>query len=327
MTDAVLVTGGAGFLGSHVCKGLAESGWRPVTYDNLSTGHEWAVRWGPLERGELADRARLAAAIARHKPVAAMHFAGLISVGDSVRDPAPYYANNVGATLTLLDCLREQGVEALVFSSSAAVYGTPDRVPIPEDHAIAPINPYGVSKAMVERILSDYSAAYGLRSVSLRYFNAAAADPSAEIGEAHAPETHLVPLVLDVALGRREELLVFGDDYDTPDGTCIRDYIHVVDLAEAHLKALDYLRAGGGTAAINLGNGAGHSVRAVVEAARAVTGHPIPLRVVARRPGDPAILVADASAARARLGWQPRHPAIERMIEDAWRWHRKHFAP
>ncbi len=327
MTDAVLVTGGAGYLGSHVCKRLAEGGWLPVAYDNLSTGHEWAVRWGPLERGELADRARLAAVIERYRPAAAMHFAGLIAVGDSVRDPASYYRNNVAASLVLLEILRDRKIDTVVFSSSAAVYGIPHRVPISEDHAIAPISPYGATKAMVERILADFSAAHGLRSVSLRYFNAAAADPAGEIGEAHDPETHLIPLILDVALGRRAELLVYGDDYDTADGTCIRDYIHVMDLADAHVGALDYLRAGGATTALNLGTAAGHSVRAVLQAARVVTGQPIPERIAPRRSGDPAILVADAEAASRILDWRPRRSSLERLIEDAWRWHRRHFAP
>jgi UDP-arabinose 4-epimerase len=326
MTDAVLVTGGAGYIGSHVCKRLAEAGLLPVAYDNLSSGHEWAVRWGPLVQGELADPARLAWAFEQHRPIAAMHFAGLISVADSMRDPAAYYRNNVAAGLVLLEALRRHGTSGLVFSSTAALYGIPNRLPIPEEHAIAPINPYGASKAAFERMLADFSAAHGLRSVSLRYFNAAGADPSAEIGEAHDPEFHLIPLILDVALGRRGELLINGEDYDTADGTCVRDYIHVMDLADAHIAALGYLRAGGATTALNLGTSKGHSVRAVLEAARAVTGHPIPARIADRRAGDPAILVADARAASRLLDWRPRLSAIERQIEDAWRWHRRHFA-
>lgn len=318
--ESILVTGGAGFIGSHVCKALAAAGFRPVVYDNLSKGYEWAVRWGPLERGDLRDGARLAEVLARHKPAAVMHFASLIEVGESMREPARYYDNNVGGSLSLLQAMQAAGVGRIIFSSTAAVYGTPERVPIDETAPLAPINPYGASKLMTERMLADFGAAYGLRHVALRYFNAAGSDPDGEIGEAHDPESHLIPLVLDAALGVRPRIAMFGDDYPTPDGTCVRDYIHVTDLAEAHLLALRRLLAGGGSLAVNLGNGAGHSVRAVVETARAVTGCAIPAVVEPRRAGDPAVLVADCRRAVAELGWKQERADLAVMIADAWKW-------
>ncbi len=322
--ERVLVTGGAGYIGSHVCKALAGAGFTPVTYDNLSRGHEWAVRWGPFEAGELSDRARLDEVVKNHRPVAAMHFAALTYVEESVAEPAVYYRNNVAGTLTLLEALRDSGVLAMVFSSSAAIYGVPETSPIPESHPWNPVNPYGASKLMIERMLRDFAGAYGLRSASLRYFNAAGAGAEAEIGEDHDPETHLIPLVLEAAMGLRPHIEIFGDDYDTPDGTCVRDYIHVSDLAEAHLLALKRLLDGGETLFLNLGIGDGYSVREVIEAAREVTGKEIPARTGARRPGDPPVLVADAARAKKTLGWAPQRPALETQIEDAWRWHLKH---
>ncbi len=325
MSEAVLVTGGAGYVGSHACKRLAEEGFHPVTFDNLSAGHRWAVRWGPLVTGEINDRQALAEAIERHRPVAAMHFAGLISVADSLADPLAYFQTNVGGSLALIAAARAHGLDKLVFSSSAAVYGEPRAVPLVEDHPREPINPYGASKLMVERVLADVSAAHGFRSVSLRYFNAAGADPTGEIGEDHDPETHLIPRVLDAALGRGRAIDVYGDDYGTPDGTCVRDFVHVSDLADAHVLALRYLLTGGATTCLNLGSAKGFSVREVIGAARRVTGRPIAVEVGPRRAGDPAVLVADSRAARATLGWQPSRSAIERVIEDAWRWHQRHF--
>jgi UDP-arabinose 4-epimerase len=322
--DTILVTGGAGFIGSHVCKALAAAGFRPVVYDNLSKGYEWAVQWGPLERGDLRDTARLAEVIARHRPAAVMHFASLIEVGESMREPARYYDNNVGGSLCLLRGMQAGGVDKIIFSSTAAVYGTPERTPIDETAPLAPINPYGASKLMTERMLADFGAAYGLRHVALRYFNAAGSDPDGAVGEAHDPESHLIPLVLDVALGKRPRIAMFGDDYPTPDGTCVRDYIHVTDLAQAHLLALRRLLDGGSSLALNLGNGNGHSVREVVEAARRVTGHAIPAAVEARRPGDPAVLVADCRRAVAELGWTQQRADLAVMIADAWAWRQKH---
>lgn len=325
MSEAVLVTGGAGYVGSHVCQRLAEEGFLPITLDNLSAGHRWAVRWGPLVAAEVSDAAALAAVIERHKPVAVMHFAGLISVADSVTDPIAYFRTNLGGSIALIEAARARGVSKLVFSSSAAVYGEPRAVPLVEDHPREPINPYGASKLMVERVLADVSAAQGFRSVSLRYFNAAGADPAGEIGEDHDPETHLIPRVLDAALGRGRAIDIYGDDYDTPDGTCVRDYVHVCDLADAHLLALRYLLAGGATTCLNLGNAKGCSVREVIEAARRATGQEIAVEIGPRRAGDPAVLIADSRAAAATLGWRPTRSAIERVIEDAWRWHRRHF--
>ena len=320
---AVLVTGGAGYVGSHACKALALAGYTPVTYDNLECGHEWAVKWGPFERGELADNNRLAAVMRSYRPAAVMHFAAYAYVGESMADPARYYRNNVFGTLALLEAMLECDVARIVFSSSCAVYGVPESVPIREDHAQNPINPYGAGKAAVERMLRDFDAAYGLRSVSLRYFNAAGADPGGEIGEAHEPETHLIPLVLDAALGRRADVAVFGDDYDTPDGTCIRDYVHVTDLAEAHVRAVKFLLAGGNSGSFNLGNGRGHSVMEVIAAARRVTAREITVSVGPRRPGDPPSLVSTADFAKRVLEWTPRRTSLETQIADAWRWHVK----
>jgi UDP-arabinose 4-epimerase len=318
----ILVTGGAGFIGSHACKALARAGYRPIAFDSLARGHEWAVKWGPLIVGDISDRAALARAFARFKPAAVLHFAALAYVADSVRDPAHYYRTNVSGTLSLLEAMLEHGVSAIVFSSSCATYGIPETIPIAEHHPQRPINPYGASKLMVERMLGDYGSAYGLRSISLRYFNAAGADPDGEVGEDHEPETHLVPLALEAASGRLPCLTVFGDDYDTADGTCVRDYVHVSDLAEAHVLALDKLLRGHPTAAFNLGNGKGFSVGEIIAAARRVTGRHIPVRIGARRAGDPARLVADASRAKRELGWEPRLSDIGSILETAWAWHR-----
>ena len=321
---AVLVTGGAGYVGSHACKALAAAGYTPVVYDNLSAGHDWAVKWGPLVKGDLLDRVHLAACFARYRPVAVLHFAAKALVAESVADPLSYYVNNVGGTLSLLELLCQSGAPPLVFSSTCATYGLPQQVPIPEDHPQAPINPYGATKLMIERMLADLEPARGLRSVSLRYFNAAGADPEAEIGEDHDPEPHLIPNVLAAALGRRAEVTIHGEDYATPDGTCIRDYIHVTDLAEAHVRALVYLLDGGATLALNLGSGQGASVREVIDAAVQITGREIPVAVGARRPGDPDSLVAAAGRARELLGWRPERSDLPTLIADAWRWHEKH---
>jgi len=321
MSQSVLVTGGAGYIGSHACKALARAGYRPVVFDNLSRGHCEAVRWGPFVKGDLAERDRLAATLREHQVSAVMHFAAYAYVGESVADPAIYYRNNLGGTLSLLEAMRESGVDKMVFSSTCATYGTPDSVPIRETAPQLPVNPYGETKLAIERALRWYGEAYGLRSASLRYFNAAGADPEGEIGECHDPETHLVPLVLQAALGQRAEIDVYGTDYPTHDGTAIRDYVHVQDLAEAHLQALEYLRAGGESVALNLGAGSGHSVREVIAAAEAVSGRQIAWRDSARRPGDAPALIADSSLAAEILGWRARLSDLDTIVRTALAWH------
>jgi UDP-arabinose 4-epimerase len=319
----VLVTGGAGYIGSHACKALSKAGYLPVTFDSLVYGHEWAVKWGPLERGDILDRARVDDLMAQYRPIAIMHFAAFAYVGESVSDPGKYYRNNVAGSLNLLESARDHGVDKFIFSSTCATYGVPDRLPITEDTPQRPINPYGASKLMVERMLADFDAAHGLRSIALRYFNAAGADPDGEIGEWHEPETHLVPLVLDAASGRRPGVTVFGADYDTPDGTCIRDYIHVTDLANAHVQALGALEMGSQSTVYNLGNGEGFSVLDVVHAVERVTGLTVPASRGDRRVGDPAALVSDAALARDELGWQPQITSIDEIVRTAWAWHQK----
>ncbi|MGQ9659603.1 MAG: UDP-glucose 4-epimerase GalE [Thermochromatium sp.] len=316
----VLVTGGAGYIGSHTCKALARAGYRPITLDNLVYGHDWAVRWGPLEIGDIGDRACLDAVIARHRPEAVIHFAAYAYVGESVRDPGRYYRNNVAGTLTLLEALRDHAIPHIVFSSTCATYGIPDRTPIAEDHPQRPINPYGASKLMVERMLADFEQAYGLGWIALRYFNAAGADPEGELGEEHLPETHLIPLALQAAAGLGPRLQVFGTDYPTPDGSCIRDYIHVADLAEAHVKSLAHLRAGALSGAFNLGTGQGASVLEVITTIERVTGRLVPHEIGPRRPGDPPVLYANADKARRLLGWEPRYRDLAETIEHAWNW-------
>lgn len=316
----VLVTGGAGYVGSHACKALARAGYLPVAYDNLVRGHEWAVKWGPLERGDISDRVRLDDVIRVHRPRAILHFAAYAYVGESMADPGMYFRNNVAGSLTLIEAARDAGIDRFVFSSSCATYGHPVELPLREDAPQRPINPYGASKFMVERMIVDFGTAHGMRSIALRYFNAAGADPDNEIGEAHAPETHIIPLALDAASGRRPEVTVFGTDYDTHDGTCIRDYIHVSDLADAHVKALQAIEAGSPSTAFNLGVGRGFSVRQIIDSAARVTGCDIPVRWGARRPGDPAALIADASAARQALGWTPHVTDIDEIVRTAWSW-------
>jgi UDP-arabinose 4-epimerase len=317
----ILVTGGAGYIGSHACKALAEAGYLPVTFDNLVHGHRWAVRWGPFVQGDILNRAALDAAFREFKPAAVMHFAAFAYVGESVTDPGKYYGNNVAGSLNLLEAMRDWNVEQMVFSSTCATYGVPQRLPIPEDHPQQPVNPYGSSKQMIEQVMRDFGVAHGLRSVALRYFNAAGADLSAGIGEAHDPETHLVPLALDVAAGIRADITIFGDQYATRDGTCIRDYIHVCDLAQAHVLALRALDAGHAGGAYNLGNGQGFSVKEVIDTARAVTGKPIAVRIGPARAGDPPCLVGDSTRIRKELGWRPDHPGLPAIIESAWGWH------
>ena len=319
----ILVTGGAGYVGSHATRWLALAGHDVWVYDNLSLGHRAAVPTGRLIVGELADEVRLQAAMKEHRIEAVMHFAAFALVGESVTDPAKYYRNNVAATLSLLEAMRVAGVWKLVFSSTTATYGAPKTIPITEDEPQLPINPYGFSKLVVERALADYAHAYGLGYAALRYFNAAGASPDGDLGEDHTPESHLIPIVLQVALGQRPQISIFGDDYPTPDGTCIRDYVHVDDLAQAHLLALQQLAPGKGIQ-LNLGTGRGYSVRQVIDACRKITGHPIPETIGPRREGDPPELVADSSLAQKQLGWKPRYPDIEPIVATAWKWHQAH---
>lgn len=316
----VLVTGGAGYVGSHVCKELARQGHEPVTFDNLSRGHREAVRWGPLEVGDVRDEARLRDVLVRYRPASVLHFAALAYVGESVQDPSLYYRNNVIGTLCLVDAMREEGLDQIVFSSSCAVYGTPETVPISEACPRAPISPYGRSKFVAEQVLVDCGQAYGVRSVALRYFNAAGADPEGEIGERHEPETHAIPLALRAVQGQGA-FHVFGTDYPTRDGSAVRDYIHVSDLALAHVAALHYLAQGGGTTQINLGTGFGTSVLELLAATTRVTDRPVPVVYGERRPGDAPMLVAEANRAQTVLNWQPHYTSIDEIIETAWRWH------
>jgi UDP-glucose 4-epimerase len=317
----VLVTGGAGYIGSHACRRLAAEGFTPVTFDDFRTGWREAVRFGPLAEGDLLDKAALAAAFEAWRPAAAMHFGALSLVGESVADPGRYWRNNVCGSLNLVEAALAAGVRALVFSSTAATYGEAASALIAEDEPQRPTNPYGQTKLAVERMLGDFGRAHGLRAVVFRYFNVAGAAEDGTIGEFHRPETHLIPLVLDAASGRREAIAIHGDDYPTPDGTCIRDYLHVEDLIDAHVLGLRRLLGGGEGGAYNLGVGQGHSVRAVIDRVRAVTGAEVPAVVGARRPGDPARLVCDGGRAMTELGWRPTRSGLDRMIADAWRWH------
>ncbi|MDO9548028.1 MAG: UDP-glucose 4-epimerase GalE [Candidatus Marinimicrobia bacterium] len=316
----ILVTGGAGYIGSHTCKALAKAGYLPVVYDNLVYGHEWAVKWGPFEKGDIANRDRLDEVIIKYRPAAIIHFAAYAYVGESVTDPGKYYRNNVAGSLTILEAMRDHGIDKIIFSSTCATYGMPESIPILEVHPQNPVNPYGASKLMIERMLRDFDSAHNIRSIALRYFNAAGADPDTEIGEDHDPETHLIPLVLDVAAGKRPEIIVFGNDYDTPDGTCIRDYIHVTDLAGAHLLALDALEQGTPRAEYNLGNGQGFSVKDVIDMASIITGRKIATVAGQRRAGDPARLVGDSRKISKELGWKPQYNDLETIIKTAWKW-------
>ncbi len=317
----ILLCGGAGYIGSHMLKWLAMRGHDVTVLDNLSTGHREAVQWGELVEADLLDPALLERVFSGRHFDAVMHFCARSLVGESVAQPYDYYANNVTGTLNLLQAMQRHGVGKLVFSSTAAVFGNPVRARIDEDHPKSPINPYGASKLMVERMLQDAASAYGLRSVALRYFNAAGASPDADIGESHQPETHLIPNALRAALGTGPGLKLFGDDYPTPDGTCVRDYVHVDDLAQAHELALDYMAANEGAHAFNLGNGQGFSVREVIDAASRVAGRQVPFELAPRRDGDSATLVASSERARAELGWSPVHASLDEIIGTAWHWH------
>lgn len=318
---AILVCGGAGYIGSHINKALHQEGYETVVFDSLIYGHREAVKWGTFVKGDLANPDDLEAVFRNHDIDAVFHFAAFTYVGESVEDPEKYYYNNVGNTLNLLKAMRKHGCHKIIFSSTCATYGEPEKLPLTEDMPQQPINPYGATKLMVERIFKDYHAAYGLEFVVLRYFNAAGADPDGEIGESHNPETHLIPLVLDAASGKRADIKVFGTDYDTPDGSCIRDYVHVTALASAHLLALHHLEAGRGSDFFNLGNARGTSVLEVVEAARRVTGRNFKVTLTERRPGDPPKLVGSSEKAMRVLGWRPRFADIDTIVAHAWNWH------
>ena len=323
----ILVTGGAGYIGSHACKLFAESGRLPVAFDDLSNGHADAVRWGPLEIGSIEDRRRLREVIAAWRPEAVIHFAGLIEVGRSVEDPGAFYRTNVAGSLALLEEMGAAGVRRIVFSSSASVYGVPSASPVAEDAPSNPVSPYGETKRAVEAMLDAFARAHGARHAALRYFNAAGADPEGELGERHDPETHLVPLALRAALGLEPHIAVFGTDYPTPDGTAVRDYVHVSDVAAAHVAALDYLAAGGDPVTVNIGAGRGHSVRQVLDAVRRITGRPFAERLAPRRKGDPPELVAATGRAARLLGWTPRLPDLDSIVATAWAWHSRHAKP
>lgn len=327
MMANILVTGGAGYIGSHVCKALHLAGFTPVCFDNLSRGHAHAVRWGPLHVGDVLDGAALDAVFQTYQPAAVLHFAALTNVQESSAQPLDYYRVNVGGTLGLLAAMHRAGCTNLIFSSTCATYSPQAVQPIDEGQPQSPINPYGRSKLFVEQMLADADRAHGVRSIILRYFNAAGADPDGEIGEEHEPEPHLLPLALLTAAGHRPMLDIFGDDYPTPDGTCIRDYVHVSDLADAHILALRRLLAGATSDHYNLGNNRGISVRQLVEMVRQVTGRPVPVRISPRRLGDPPILVADADKARHHLGWIPQRSALAEQVGDAWRWIKHRHPP
>jgi UDP-arabinose 4-epimerase len=317
----ILVTGGAGYIGSHTCKALSQAGMEPVVFDNLVGGHDWAVKWGDLEVGDLLDRERIAEVVNRVLPDGVIHFASFAYVGESVTDPAKYWRNNVTGAINLLDALVGSDAPPVVFSSSCTVYGMTDADFIAESVSVAPINPYGNTKRAIEIMLKDYEVATDLRHVVLRYFNAAGCDADGEIGEVHDPETHLIPLAIAAAAGDRDALKIFGTDYPTDDGTCVRDYIHVTDLADAHVRALRHLLDGGASDVFNLGAGDGYSVREVVDAVGRVVGTPVPAEEDARRPGDPARLVADAAHAREKLGWVTEHSSLDNIVATAWNWY------
>jgi UDP-arabinose 4-epimerase len=316
----LLITGGAGYIGSHAAKALALAGLRPIVLDNLERGQRGAVRWGPFIEADLADRAALEKVFRDYSIDAVIHFGAYAYVGESMQMPGRYFRNNVANTLNLLDAMHAAGVLKIVFSSTCATYGYPTRIPISEDHVQQPVNPYGESKLMVERLLHWYGQAHGVEWVALRYFNAAGADPDGELGEEHDPETHLIPLAIAAAVGSIECLEIYGTDYDTPDGTAIRDYLHVTDLADAHLAAVRYLCRGGSSTAFNLGTGRGYSVREVAAVVEQVSGCKVPIREVGRRPGDPPYLMADAGKANRELGWYPRQSTLEEMVRTAWQW-------
>lgn len=319
----ILIVGGAGYIGSHINKELTKKGFETVVFDSLVKGHQEAVKWGEFFQGDLNNIEDLRQVFSKYKIDAVLHFAAFIEVGESVKDPQKYYQNNVKNTLNLFQVMLENDVKKLIFSSTAATFGNPQYTPIDEKHPQIPINPYGQAKLMVEKILADYDFAYGLKYVALRYFNACGADLDNEIGENHTPESHLIPLILDAAIGKREDIKIFGTDYPTPDGTCVRDYVHVTDLAQAHILALQYLLDGNDSNSFNLGNGKGFSVKEVIDATKKVTGVDFKVTEVERRAGDPPELVADSTKAKQVLKWQPQYADLETIVKSAWAWHQK----
>ena len=317
----ILVTGGAGYIGSHTCKLLQKSGYLPITYDNLIYGHRNAVKWGPLVVGDISDSSFLGKVFEKYKPHAVIHFAAFAYVGESVQDPGKYYQNNVAGTINLLEVMRSYGCRKIIFSSTCATYGVPDRLPLDENSEQLPISPYGKSKLMIEQMLADYDLAYGIKHIALRYFNAAGADPDGIIGEDHEPETHLIPLTIEAVLGKRSAIEVYGTDYDTPDGTAVRDYIHVADLAMAHLQSCEYLQNNNSSETFNLGTGTGTSVQEIIKAVERISGRKVPVVYGERRAGDPPVLVARADKAQKILGWKPHCSDIDSIVKDAWNWH------
>jgi len=319
----IIVVGGAGYIGSHTCKALAMSGYHPVVYDNLSNGHIEAVKWGPLEQGDILERKKIDYVFKKYAPEGVMHFAAYTAVGESVQEPGKFYRNNVVGSLNLLESMRENNVDKMVFSSTCAIYGIPEKLPLSEDHPQNPINPYGASKAMTEKMLFDFSDAYHMKTISLRYFNAAGADPEKEIGASHYPMTHIIPIVIEAACGQRPFVEIYGSDYPTPDGTGVRDYIHVSDLADAHILALEYLKKGGESTAFNLGTGTGYSVRDVIRAVEKVSGKTIKTREISRRPGDAPIFVAKSDYAEKIMGWKAKYVNLEDIVKTAYEWHKR----
>jgi UDP-glucose 4-epimerase len=320
----ILVAGGAGYIGSHTCLDLASKGFTPVVFDNLSNGHAEFAQWGPLEKGDIRDRAALDAVFRKYKPEAIIHFAAAIEVGESVRDPGSFYENNVAGTITLLRAAQAAGVDKIVFSSTCATYGVPTTVPMDENHVQSPINPYGRTKLLVEEILRDLDRYQGFRSFILRYFNAAGADPEGRIGEWHSPESHAIPIAIEAALGRRAGFQVLGTDYDTRDGTCVRDFVHVLDLADAHTRAIQHLLENQTSHALNLGTGHGTTVKEMLESIKRVTGRAFDVQYGPRREGDSPVLVADNTRAKQVIGWSPRHD-LESIVKTAWKWHSNHL--
>jgi UDP-glucose-4-epimerase GalE len=321
----ILVTGGAGYIGSHTCKALSKAGFFPIVYDNLSTGHAYAVKWGPFIQGDLNDKAKLQEAFTDYRPKAVIHFAADAIVTESMGNPGKYYRNNTGSSIALLEAMRDHRVEHLIFSSTCATYGVPLSTPIAENHPQSPISPYGRSKLMIEQIIADFERAHGLSSVMLRYFNAAGADLASEIGENHTPETHLIPTIIQTALGMKKEIVVYGTDFETKDGSAVRDYIHVQDLSDAHVAALQWLLKFKKTLALNLGTGTGYSVLEIINAVQKFCGIPLPIRIENRRAGEPAILTASNTLANELLGWSPRVSDLHTIIESAWKWHQLLF--
>lgn len=324
--EVVLVTGGAGYIGSHVCKMLHEFGYMPIVYDNLSYGHKEFAKWGPLEVGDIQDTKKLCTIFKKYKPTAVLHFAAFALVAESVFEPSKYYKNNLGGTISLLDAMRFSGIQNIIFSSTCAIFGIPTKIPLSENLNEKPINPYGRSKLFIEKVMQDYEYAYGIKNICLRYFNAAGADPEGQIGEDHNPETHIIPLALDVALGRKKEIIILGDDYPTHDGTCVRDYIHVQDLALAHVLALSYLKSKNKSNAFNLGTGKGFSVKEILNAVEKITGKKLNIKNGERRKGDPPILISDPTKSINELGWKSQYTKIDQIILHAWNWHKKRFS-